>query len=179
MIPEGEITYAYDADTGNPTNILGSDSTLSFSYDGSLLTKAAWTGTIQGSVEYEYDSDFKVTSQTVNETDTVSYAYDNDGLLTVAGDLTLTRDAENGMLTGTSLGNVTDSITYNSFGEIDTYQANVNGSAVLDYETDALGRITAKTETVNGESHSYSYLRFHWAVDRCLPGREFIRTLRV
>ena len=42
------------------------------------------------------------------------------GQLTSAGDLTLTRDADNGLLTATDLDDVTTSTTYNSSGEPET-----------------------------------------------------------
>jgi RHS repeat-associated protein len=161
LIPEGEITYAYHADTGNLTNILAPDSTMSYTYDGSLLEKTAWSGLIAGNVSVTYNDDLMVTSQSVNDGDSVSYGYDDDGLLTSAGELTISRDAQNGMMTGSTIGSVSDSITYNVFGELRQYQAKYGGSTLysVDYGTrDKLGRIVTKTETVNGEPHTYSYV---------------------
>jgi hypothetical protein len=121
MLP-GVKTDRIDATTRKLTSLATSGGeTLTFSYDGSLPTQTVWAGTIAGSVEYTYDDDFKVTAQTINETDSVSYTYDNDGLLTGAGSLSITRNSDNGLLTGTTLGNVTDSVTYNDFGETTDY----------------------------------------------------------
>lgn len=161
LIPEGEITYAYHATTGNLTSILASDSTMSYTYDGSLLKKAVWSGVIGGNVSVTYNNDLMVTSQSVNDGNTVSYGYDDDGLLTSAGALTISRDEQNGLITGSSIGSVSDSITYNSFGELERYQARFSGSTVysVDFGTrDQLGRIVTKTETVNRETHTYRYV---------------------
>ena len=161
LIPEGEITYAYHATSGNLTNIMAPGSTMSYTYDGSLLNKTAWSGVIAGNVGVTYNNDFIVTSQSVNDGNSVSYGYDNDGLLTSAGSLTVSRDAQNGMMTGSTVGSVTDSVTYNGFGELQQYQARYGGSTVygVDYGTrDKLGRIVTKSETVNGETHTFSYV---------------------
>jgi RHS repeat-associated protein len=65
------------------------------------------------------------------------------------------------MMTGSSIGSVSDGVTYNGFGELRQYQAKYSGSTVysVDYGTrDKLGRVVTKTETVNGETHTYSYV---------------------
>ncbi|NLW49119.1 MAG: RHS repeat protein, partial [Firmicutes bacterium] len=130
-------------------------------WQGSLLNKTAWSGAVAGNVGVTYNNDLMVTSQNVNDGNTVSYGYDDDGLLTSAGSLTISRDAQNGMMTGSTIGSVSDSVTYNGFGELQQYQAKYGGSTVynVDYGTrDKLGRIVTKTETVNGETHAYSYV---------------------
>jgi hypothetical protein len=48
----------------------------------------------------------------------VAYQYDPDRLFVQAGDLTLSRDAQNGLFTGATLGNANEAYTYNSFGEV-------------------------------------------------------------
>jgi RHS repeat-associated protein len=108
-----------------------------------------------------YNNNLMVTSQSMNDGNSVSYGYDDDGLLTSAGSLTISRDVQNGMMTGSTVGSVTDSVAYNGFGELQQYQARYGGSTVfnVDYGTrDKLGRIVTKTETVNGETHTYSYV---------------------
>ncbi|MCF8723755.1 RHS repeat-associated protein [Nitrospina gracilis] len=95
----------------------------------------------------------------MNGGNTISFAYDQDDLLTSAGSETLTNDPNNGLLTGTSLGVVTDSYAYNGFAEMADYEAQVSGTPVFGtvFERDKLGRITKKTETVNGVTHVYDY----------------------
>ena len=65
----------------------------------------------------------------VNGANPVAYDYDADSLLTQAGSLTLTRNAQNGLLTGTTLGSVTDSCSYNGFGEPTGYERRATAQA--------------------------------------------------
>jgi YD repeat-containing protein len=80
-------------------------------------------------------------------------------LLTAAGSLTLTRHPQHGLLTGTSLFNLTDARTYSSFGDLTDYNAKYNNSSFFDEQLafDKLGRIAQKTETVNGTTNVLAY----------------------
>ena len=161
VIPRGTTTYAYDPTTGNLASITAPDTgTLTFAYDGSLLTGSTWAGAVAGSVTRTYDNDFRVTSRSVNGGNTITFGYDNDSLLTSAGAETLTYDPANGLLTGTTLGVVTDSLAYNVFAEVDSYTANISGSPVFStsFVRDILGRISQKTETVQGVTHVFDYI---------------------
>ena len=106
-----------------------------------------------------YDADFRTAGVTVNGGGTTVYAYDADGLLTAAGAMALARDAANGQVTGTTLGVVADERTYNEHGEPTGYRATAGGTPVMEaaYTRDALGRITAKTETIQGTTANYAY----------------------
>jgi len=146
------ITYGYDPATGNLASLGGPDGeSLSFTCDGSLLLSETWLGTINGTVSRTYDNDFRVTSRSVNGANTASFAYDADSLLTAAGSAVLTRDPDNGLLTGTTLGVVTDSYTYSGFGEVATYEADVSGAPIpsVTYTRDNLGRIAQKVKTID------------------------------
>ncbi len=87
------------------------------------------------------------------------FGYDADGLLTQAAALALTRDSQNGLLTGTSIGGVSDVFTYNTFGEVIGYTASWNGSAVFSetYTCDQLGRIIGRSETAGGSTNLFVY----------------------
>jgi YD repeat-containing protein len=110
-------------------------------------------------VSRTYDNDFRIAMQSVNSTNTVSFGYDADSLLTGSGALTVTRDPQTGLVTGTTLGQVADATAYSDFGEPLTYSASVNGTPVysVQYAHDLLGRITEKIETVGGATHTYDY----------------------
>src|SRR5207244_12665846 len=125
-------TYAYDATKGTLTSITTPNSTLSYAYDGSLLTSTTWAGTVAGSVSRNYDTNFRISSQSVNGANTIAFGYDNDSLLTSAGAETITRSAQNGLITGSTLGSVTDSRSYSTFGELGQYTASVSGTPGLD-----------------------------------------------
>ncbi len=157
---QGTRTYSYNPTTGNLASVSApGGSVLTYSYNGSLLTGESWSGSVAGSVAYVYDNNFRITSTSVNFGNTISFSYDNDDLLTTAGALTLNHDSQNGLLTGTTLGNVSDSIGYNSFGEPDNYSAATNSSAVyaVAYTRDNLGRITQRVETIDGTTTTSTY----------------------
>jgi len=64
--------------------------------------------------------------------------------------MSITREPETGMISGTTLGNVTTSQSYNSLGELSGYQANYSGNPIFQtsYQRDSLGRITQINEFV-------------------------------
>src|SRR5574337_478099 len=132
---------------------------LTYTYDGSLLTGTTWSGPIAGSVTRTYDTDFRVSSQSVNGANPVAFTYDPDSLLTGAGSLTLTRSLSNGLLTDTALGNVTDTRTYNSFAESLAYTASVSSAPfyAAQYTRDQLFRSTQQVETVGSVPTTFDY----------------------
>jgi RHS repeat-associated protein len=159
-IPGGQYLYTYNATTGDLESITAPGNNLTYSYDGSLFTGTTWTGTISGSVNHTYDNNFRVTSQSVNGGNPINFLYDNDNLLTNAGSLTLTRNAQNGLLTGTALSNITDTRGYNDFAEPMNYSAAFSGTGIYSVQhnsRDNLGRITQKTETIGGLTDTYTY----------------------
>jgi RHS repeat-associated protein len=156
----GPTSFTYHLTSGQVTGIAAPGGvTLGYTYDGSLLTGTTWTGPVAGSVTRTYDTDFRVASDQVNGANPVAFQYDQDSLLTGAGVLTLTRHPQHGLLTGTTLGSVTDSFSYSSFGDLSTYQASYGGSPLINaqYTRDSLGRITQKVETIGGVTDTYTY----------------------
>lgn len=153
--PNGVYGYAWSSSTGALSSIAAPDGgALSFTYDGPLVTGVTWSGAVSGSITYGYDSNVRLTSE-----NGVTLGYDDDGLLTSVGALSLSRDAQNGLLTGSVLRGLIDHFSYNTFGEVTHYEATLNGSPVLsfDYTRDNAGRITSKTEALFGSSTSESY----------------------
>jgi len=156
----GDIAFTYDPATGRLTGLAAPGGEgLSFTYDGFLQTGTTWTGTINGSVTRTYDSNFWVTSTSVDGANTAAFAYDDDGLLTQAGDLVITRDKYNGLITGTALNIITDTRTYNNYGEPASYTASDPSGSLytVTYTRDALGRITQKAETIAGDQMTWDY----------------------
>ena len=154
--PSGEVRdQTYDALTGNLTQISGADATLDFAYDGALQTTETWSGVgiTTSSVTRTYDDSLRVQSLQVDSETPVSFTYDDDDLLTQAGAMTLTRDPNNGLLTGTSItegaGTIDDTYDYDLFGQLIHYEVRHNGVEMLDfvYTRDELGRITSIVET--------------------------------
>ncbi len=159
-IPGAQYICTYNATTGNLASITAPGSSLSYSFDGSLFTGTTWAGTISGSVSNTYDNNFRITSLRVNGANTINFNYDNDSLITTAGSLTLTRNAQNGLVTGTTLSNVTDTWGYNDFAELMSYSAAFSGTGMYSAQhntRDNLGRVTQKTETIGGVTDTYNY----------------------
>ncbi len=158
--PAGTYEYAYNA-AGQLTRIIAPGNVaLAYGYNQALLTGVTWSGALAGQVGYGYDNDFRLSQVTVNGANPIAYTYDADSLLTGAGSLTLTRNAQNGLLTGTTLGNVSDSRSYNTFGEVTGYTATVGGTSqyAVQYTYDRGGRISRKVETVGGiTTDDYGY----------------------
>ena len=158
-IARGTLSYTYSATTGNLASIAAPGGIgLTYAYDGSLPTGTTWSGPVAGSVTRTYDNDFRVTAVAVNGA-SIPLTYDNDSLLASAGSMTLARNAQNGLLTGTTLGNATDTWTYNGFGEPVEYSASYNAALIFDqqFTRDNLGRITQKIETIGGVTDTYVY----------------------
>jgi len=158
-IARGTFAYSYDATKGNVASIAAPGGiALAYTYDGDLPIGTTWTGTITGSVARSYDNDLRVVGVAVNGA-SIASVYDNDSLVTQAGALTVTRSAQNGYLTGSTLANTTDAWTYNGFGEVATYSAAYLGTTIFaqQFTRDKLGRITQKTETIGGATDVYVY----------------------
>jgi RHS repeat-associated protein len=159
-VSRGRIAYAYAPTTGKLAS-LGSPGgeTLTYTYDGSLLTRTTWSGPVAGTVEHTYDNDFQIVTEKVNGEAPIAYQYDADGLLLKAGDLTITRDPQTGLVTATTLGAVTTANGYNAFGELLHQEARTLGQPVFtaDYTRDLLGRITRKIETIEGTTDTWDY----------------------
>jgi RHS repeat-associated protein len=160
--PGGQVTRSYDPATGKLTGLSGPGGVvLAFGYDGHLLTDLSWSGTISGTLQKAYNNDLRVSTETVNGTHAVGLAYDDDGLLTNAGPLALTRDPQNGRLTGLTVGSVVEMLTPNGFGEVAHRVVTAGASTLFEVnivQRDALGRILEKTETITGETHTHEYI---------------------
>ena len=152
-----DITYQ-----GTSTNIQGiagpAGQQLSYGLDGPMQISQTWSGPIAGSVSRTLDNGLRTATRTVNAA-AISMNYDLDSQLTGAGALTLTRHPNHGLVSATSLGGVTDTLTYSGFGGLDHYTARYSGTAFFDvqYTRDALGRITNRTETLGGITDIYTY----------------------
>jgi RHS repeat-associated protein len=156
----GQINATYDS-AGRPSGLTAPGGlTLMFGYDGRLLTSQVAGGPVAWTVTSSYDNNLRMTSQSVNGSP-VPFQYDSDGLLTQAGGLTISRNAQNGLLTSAMVGTVTTSWTYDSLGQLATSTAGQGPTTLYgsSYTRDKLGRITTKTESVSGTTHvlAYSY----------------------
>ena len=146
--------------TGQLTSITNPAAiTNSYEYDGFLPLKETWAGNVSGNITRTFNNAFQLASVSVNGGTAIPYTYDNDGLLTNVDGMTLARNSSNGLLTGSTLGSVTDTYAYNSFGEVSNYTAAYPAglSCQIGYTRDSIGRITGKTEAINGITTTWGY----------------------
>jgi RHS repeat-associated protein len=154
------VTRTYNTTTGKLASVSTSDGqSLSYGYDGKLLLSTTWSGTVSGSVSRTFNNDFRMASQSVNGVNSVAFGYDNDGLLTSVDGIAITRDSASGLITDTTLGQVTDHRTYDTDGLLATYEAKFAGASLYStaYVRDSLGRIEQKTETIQGTTVVWNY----------------------
>jgi RHS repeat-associated protein len=159
---QGALAYSYDATTGQLASVGGpAGLLLAYGHDGAMLTDRSWSGggLPQASVQRAYDSAFRLASESASAGNAVSFAYDDDGLLTQAGGLVLSRDPSSGRVTGSTLGVVTEALTYDGYGEVSESTVQASGTVLFTTITtrDLLGRIAQLTETIDGQLHTYDY----------------------
>jgi RHS repeat-associated protein len=159
QIPRGNFDYTYNDTSGQIEQVTAPDGgTLKLTYDGNLILSAQLTGAVSGKINQSYNNDFQVTQRCVNTSDCIDFSYDKDLLLTQAGDLTINRAAQKGgLITGSTLGNISTSQTYNIFGEPLSFSTNDSDAYSVDYIRDKLGRIIQKVETIQGITTSFEY----------------------
>lgn len=115
---DGEtLDYAYDPE-GRLQSISRTNTTLSWEYDGFLVTEMRWVGDIIGTVRYEYDDNFWITGIGVNLSPVVPFDHDDDGLLVQAGGLAIQRNAQNGWPQSATLGQLMTTWSYDAFGRL-------------------------------------------------------------
>lgn len=151
------VTYTTNPSTGQARTLTGADGTvLTRDYDGPLLKKETWSGTLSGSVERTFDRWFRDSTEKVNGGSQVAFLYDDDGLLVGAGTMAVERRSSDGLITGTTAGVVTSELSYNSLGELTDLHYKVSGTTYFRQQLyrDGLGRIIRIGETVDGQSHS-------------------------
>ncbi len=158
--PGGEVTFDYDAATGQMMTVTAADGgVVEYDHDGFLLTGTTWSGTVSGSVARTYNHESQLASLSINGAQPIQYQYDQDGFVVDAGDLSIVRDPQSARITGTTLGNVSDEWGINGFSEVETYRASYSSTELYtaDYVRDKKGRVLEKTETIEGATDTYEY----------------------
>ncbi len=157
---EGDVTdFTYYSCGSKVETVSRGNEEIKYVYDGSLVKSETLTGTLGQTLSYEYNNDFAVESLTYAG-DTCAYGYDNDGLLTGAGDFSITRNAGNGLPESVSGGALSLARTFSGYGETDAEDLSVSGTGLFSWSAvrDKNGRITGKTETFgDGATATYEY----------------------
>lgn len=183
--PTGSYDYQYYGSAtcagcapGRTSRIVGpAGVTLDLQYDGSLLKSVTWSGAVSGALSYAYDSDFRASTQTLTVGGAgypMSYGFDADSLVTCISPtncatpgsdaLRITYDPAIARVTQSVLGGMTETRTYNDYGELASASAST-GTTSLYSETmdtpaaprDRLGRIVTHTESLLGAGSTREY----------------------
>ncbi|MCF8031413.1 MAG: hypothetical protein K9K39_11005 [Desulfohalobiaceae bacterium] len=127
---------------------------VSYTYDGKLVTAKELQGVLNSELSFTYNNDFRLTEMSYAGA-TESYSYDRDGLLTFAGDFSVTRNSGNGLPESVSNGSYSQSRSFNGYGEISQRETAVAGYDLYtsDITRNENGKITEKTVTLGGETH--------------------------
>jgi RHS repeat-associated protein len=155
--PDGNIDFTYLCGTKIDSITKGAES-ITYAYDGKLVTSEVLSGTLNQSLDCTYNNDFDISGFTYAD-QTENYSYDNDGLLTTAGDFSITRNAGNGLPEAVFGGELTLARIFNGYGEVQEQNFNVAGSNANSWtlSRDNTGRIVSKIETVGGVTASFAY----------------------
>ena len=167
VYPEAAIGYYYDDATNRIKSIVrtaGSVAlqTLSFTYDGALVTGESFVGVANGNFTFTYDNNFFLTQmQLASGSDSVvtPLTRDPDGLVTGFGPFTFTRQGPAGAVSQISDPVMNIAVTYDTLGRIASRTHTVNGQTVyaIQLSYDSRGNISQKTETVSGTSTTFEY----------------------
>ncbi len=131
-------------------------------WNGSLPTAARFVGPAAGAFTYQYDGNYRlqgITLVSAPDNVAVTYGYDADNLRTAIGPFTLTRDGPAGAPTMISDGTGVLAYGYDTLGRIASRKLTVNGVVVYEatVDFDAAGRIQMQTETDASGTHVFLY----------------------
>lgn len=142
-----------DPSSGKLSSVTSPDGIAqAFAYAGALTTDVIWTGPVSGALHYTYDDQFRVASEAIGNSPAVGRSWDLDGQAIEVGELQLAYDPATGFLQGTTLLDVSDSVTWSAFGELSSYSAATGAASLLEraYTRDAAGRVTHASEALLG-----------------------------
>ena len=153
-----EFTYYPDGDHVGKLHQLTADLvTVEYGYNGALLASETWEGQgspVSGSVSWTHDDLFRIDTEQVGGGSVIGFTRDDDGLLTGAGSLSFGRPLDTGVLATAAIGALYEAFTPDDFGDLESYAVTRDAVTVYRvlYARDDLGRVTRKTETIDGDA---------------------------
>ncbi len=156
-----DMSWSY---TGPRLTAATAEALLALDWDGPLLLSETWTdlfgaGDGTATVSHAYDNDFRRISETLAGSP-LTRSYDRDDRLIQVGAQTIRRNPATGFVTARTLDQATVAYSYDEFGAVATISAShgVTGSLYqVTIDRDALGRITQRIETVDGQTTTWTY----------------------
>ncbi len=162
------VEYGYDGALNRPTSMKrtpaggGTAEGQAYTFDGAQTTGIAISGSAQGAYTFGFDNDgFLTSSKLVSGAQTVTTALkrDKDGRLTANGPFAITRDGVGGMASAITGGGLNQALDYDDAGRLKSRTVTVGATQryKLELARSDDSRITRRTETVSGETHTYDY----------------------
>ena len=160
-VPRGQYAYAHSGQTGLLVTAASPDNVLETrTYSGGRLTGLVYSGAVSGEIAFARNAQRRLEMVSVVGMP-FDYVRDDDGSITQAGELALSYEPNTGGLAEITLGAVEEVYAYNDYSELIRHTVTANAAIVYDveYERDALGRITRRSESVVGTMtiHDYEY----------------------
>lgn len=158
-VPEGNHLLSYDDQTGQRTRMVSRyGQQTDYAYDGHLLIHSAMTGWVTGTVSYGFDPNFQI-NELRYAGEVLPVIYDSDGMMIQVGDIVLTRNASNGLITSLQNDDFQIVYSYNRYAEVVSATMSFRQTPVyaIAYEYDALGHLIARTETLSGDTQRWVY----------------------
>lgn len=162
QITDGTRTssFSYVGNTGRRATVTAGGETVSQTYDGSHPVTDTLSGVVEATLARTYDDEMRLTATTVNGSNSAGLAYDVDGLVTQVGAMSVARNPDNKLVSGTTLGSVASTITRNQFGGIDSETYMAGGTIyATDLRRETSGRLTSETTTTaaGAVTRTYAY----------------------
>ncbi|MBY0314223.1 MAG: hypothetical protein K2Q26_01800 [Bdellovibrionales bacterium] len=170
-IAAGNYVYQYDSTTKQLEKIVSPNGPASvFDYYGHGVKddeqRRNSDNYLFGKVAFTFDSEHRISSRITQPSSssgasTINYSYNDDDELSQVGDLALTYSYPSGRLSTTTIGNITDTRTYDANGNLSTYTATYTPTSTVLYSyaltRDVTSRIIGKSENVLGTTTNYVY----------------------
>jgi RHS repeat-associated protein len=157
LFDRGAITNLYDTTKGLHIGAVAPNGdSVKYVYDGALLKRITWTGSVKGNVVLSYNTDLQVSTETVlpvvGKADSINMNYDKDGLITMVGALKLRYRFDNALLLSDTLGGIITNYTYSLAGELLSKETRYGSTTLfkIEFNRDSLGRITHQVESNEG-----------------------------
>ena len=157
-IQDGDSHVEIENDRGRPVRVTsGPDGSISFTYDGPLITEIAYHGTVAGTVQYTYDEGFRPTSLKVGPLEAIT-GYNADGQVVSVGPARLIRD-DSGRVLRIEAGEVSQIYQYGVDGLVSRMELAAGDKSLwtVDYTYDSVGRIVGMADSQSTEPVTYEY----------------------
>ncbi len=151
-IPEGETRYLYSC--GDlPSKVRRGSESVRYEYDGTLTSRVLFEGVLEASLAYTYNDELLPASLEYAG-QKQEYAYDNDNLLSMAGELEITREFRFRNVIHYEEPGYSRYMMFNGFFEP---AFSISSDYVYGLMRDRDGRINVKIEYTGGRLYFYRY----------------------